>query len=526
MNRPSAHQRHHRQRGQAVPVIALASVLLVGATALAVDLSLNTHTRRSLQNATDAAALAGAQDLPTTVSQNDRQKAAFDAVVTLYRELNQPTPDGPTTGSVIANGPGCNNGGNRCHVGLTVGTYSVSVDTPPATAHNPNYDIDGYVEVNLAHTDRNNFGQVVGYATSTESGHSVAYHFAGGQGWGLALYADTYVATGNDGELVDGNIYAQRNVNPQSGGQAGFCAGNGGRIVLGAPQTSGSGGQLDVVPHSADHVNTILSCGTATIANTTASGTVNQTVSLSQMTVCNNNPLPGINVTATYDATVGTCVANPPVQPPTTNFQEPTHYDSPIYNCVTNPTGTPGPSGPTGNGYYSCNQNNTPALTITGTSMPPGVYTIDHNPQCTSACYDLDFYGANVQAIGVTIILINGATMGVEHNANVTIDPTREPNGSPCPQFVQSDCRFSIYSGVGSNSTLQISGQHTSLLLYGTLYMVAGTVATDTNATFEIVQGQAIVGTWNVQSGNQGNPVINFDAGLIAPQSEVLRLVE
>jgi hypothetical protein len=55
---------------------------------------------------------------------------------------------------------------------------------------------------------------------------------------------------------------------------------------------------------------------------------------------------------------------------------------------------------------------------------------------------------------------------------------------------------------------------------------VAGTVATDTNATFEIVQGQAIVGTWNVQSGNQGNPVINFDAGLIAPQSEVLRLVE
>jgi len=46
-----------------VPLIALASVLLIAATALAVDLSVQTNKRRDLQNVTDAAALAGARDL-------------------------------------------------------------------------------------------------------------------------------------------------------------------------------------------------------------------------------------------------------------------------------------------------------------------------------------------------------------------------------------------------------------------------------------------------------------------------------
>ncbi len=57
-------------------VAAMAMVVLLGATALAVDVGRLWETRRELQNAADAAALAGAQDLPASIAD-----AMNDAVV-------------------------------------------------------------------------------------------------------------------------------------------------------------------------------------------------------------------------------------------------------------------------------------------------------------------------------------------------------------------------------------------------------------------------------------------------------------
>ncbi len=59
------------QKGQVLVLFALALTVLLGITALVVDIGGFFHERRSLQNAMDSAALAGAADLPDSpISRN------------------------------------------------------------------------------------------------------------------------------------------------------------------------------------------------------------------------------------------------------------------------------------------------------------------------------------------------------------------------------------------------------------------------------------------------------------------------
>ena len=48
----------------------------------------------------------------------------------------------------------------------------------------------------------------------------------------------------------------------------------------------------------------------------------------------------------------------------------------------------------------------------------------------------------------------------------------------------------------------------------------------DSNAFLFIASGQAIVNTWNVQSGYHPNPDVIYSGTNSAPQNEVLKLVE
>ena len=57
-----------RERGQILPVVALALVALLGVSAFAIDVGFAYYAKRQLQSATDAAALAGAQDLPNATT--------------------------------------------------------------------------------------------------------------------------------------------------------------------------------------------------------------------------------------------------------------------------------------------------------------------------------------------------------------------------------------------------------------------------------------------------------------------------
>jgi Flp pilus assembly protein TadG len=57
-------RRARTERGQILPIVALALVALLGVCAFSVDVGYAYFAKRQLQSATDAAALAGAQDLP------------------------------------------------------------------------------------------------------------------------------------------------------------------------------------------------------------------------------------------------------------------------------------------------------------------------------------------------------------------------------------------------------------------------------------------------------------------------------
>ena len=57
-------RRARGERGQILPIVALALVALLGISAFAIDVGYAYYAKRQLQSATDAAALAGAQDLP------------------------------------------------------------------------------------------------------------------------------------------------------------------------------------------------------------------------------------------------------------------------------------------------------------------------------------------------------------------------------------------------------------------------------------------------------------------------------
>lgn len=56
------------ERAQILPIVALALVVLLGGAALSIDVGYAYYAKRQLQAATDAAALAGAQDLPNTTT--------------------------------------------------------------------------------------------------------------------------------------------------------------------------------------------------------------------------------------------------------------------------------------------------------------------------------------------------------------------------------------------------------------------------------------------------------------------------
>ena len=57
-------RRTRGERGQILPLVAFALVALLGIWAFAIDVGFAYYAKRQLQSATDAAALAGAQDLP------------------------------------------------------------------------------------------------------------------------------------------------------------------------------------------------------------------------------------------------------------------------------------------------------------------------------------------------------------------------------------------------------------------------------------------------------------------------------
>ncbi len=516
----------------------LLSVLMLGGAALAVDLSLQTDHHLDLQNATDAAALVAARDLGVhnggLANQADRNTAAIDALRVVYDHMGWGSSG--TSWATGAVGSLCGNGvsGSNCHVTTTgAGTagagVSVEVDIPPRNARNTAYDEVlsapgtpwGYVEVDITETDRASFGASVGFTKEHTGAHSIGYHFPAGQPFGFALYSGTLVNGGNNGEVIDGNVYAYRDVQPQSNGQAGFCAatdssGNPGHIVLGSPQSgpypspdpaAGAAYQYQVTPNDADQIKHVSACS----AN--PGKQVSQTAALGD---CGSLTVQGVVMNTMQDSRSLACMANPPIAPP--NLQAPALTG----NVVTLDGSKLG--------------NNQSVLTVTS-PLSPGIYDVKHNPNCSApSCTDvvIDGHSAtsnctgayasaySVCMIGVTFWLDQGATIGVSNGAKVMLSPYL-PAGDT--SLDPNDGYYSVYAPAGSAAGIYETNVSTVLVMTGTLYMPSGSMNVSQNALLSIV-GQAVVQSWNVQSGNFTNPEITYDQQAVAKQREVLQLVE
>ena len=528
------HRSRRAQRGQVVPIAAICSALLLGGAALAVDLSLQTDRHLDLQNATDAAALVAARDLGAThggqANQQDRRQAAIDALRVVYDHMHWGNAGtGWATSSVNST---CDSG-SSCHVTATgpgAGAgLSVVVDIPPRSANNPQYDEGatlgqpwGYAEVSLHENQVRGFAPAIGFGQQKAGAHSVGYHYPGGQAFGFALYSGTMVQSGNDDEIVEGNIYAYRDVQPQSTGHASICSdtdsnGNKGHVVLGAPQSgafpspdpaAGAVYQKDVRPTNADVITHVDHCDDAM-----GDGDVAQTADLGS---CGTLTVQGVSLSTTQDPNSRACMANPPLSAP--DLQGPAL---------------------TGNVMrYDGSQlgNNQSVLSITGAPLP-GLYYVTHNPNCSApTCTDVVIDGHTAPSnctlaysstyttclLGVTFWLDKGATIGVSNGARVLISPYMPPSD---PSLDPNDGRFPVYAPIGSAAGVYEDNTQSVLVMTGTLYLPSGTMSVTSNATLGI-DGQAIVNSWNVQSGNHANPVITYDPGGTATEREVLQLVE
>jgi Flp pilus assembly protein TadG len=128
----------HAQRGQIIPFMGLSLVVLLGATALAVDLGVWRYDQRVQQSAADSAAIAGASELAYP-SSNITTAARADAAA-----------NGFTNGT---------------------GGVTVTVNNPPASGA---YSHDSSaVEVIVSDSRADNFGGFISAATHTVSARAV-----------------------------------------------------------------------------------------------------------------------------------------------------------------------------------------------------------------------------------------------------------------------------------------------------------------------------------------------------------------
>lgn len=552
------------ERGQMVPMIALFAIVLLGCTAIATDLSVSTHYKRNLQNITDAAAIAGAKQLPITVSASKQVTATKTALAVLHNTFGW-TESGSTTPSALATS-GCNSGTLQCSVSLCAGLtvagcttvpagsnqpFSLTVNTPPKTALNtafnsadlstdPNYY--QRVEVVMHQQSGGFFSGIFGVSSEVAGAQSIAWHFASGNPFPFALFSRTVIQDGNSPEVIQGNVYAQRYLAPQGNGQAAICAGpdpngNPGFIVLGAPQAPDSGyagdgqnGNPKVKPGADPLVDNFSPCSSI------GGGQVGMSANPGNSAGCAAG-FAGLiaGSTITFDSTDQACEANPALTVPSV-MALPTIPAYTTTQCQQNPSGTISPWGsggtpPNANAVaFFCNGNKQPGLNITaGISLVPGIYEI--LPGGNTPC-DVTIDGTGPSLTGVTFYLINGAGICATPSSGVSI--TQTPYCGTCSNPGGATPGDGIYDVIsdnsGNNPTVSMSGNGGGSSsgvwhMTGVIWLPTGTVNIANKNALEDT-GQILVNTWNDQSGNHQNPSVTYNGPNSPAQQEQLKLVE
>ena len=557
------------EHGQMAVLTAIFAMVLLGVIALATDLSVSSHYKRSLQNVTDAAALAGAVQLPAgtpTTGPAGQQGLAALAALKIVNNAYQWVAGVPSSlvtsgtcnstasvGCSITVCAGMTSSSPACTLSTSAtsnGPFVLTVNTPPRTAritaYNNGSDTSNLhrVEVVMRQTTNGFFTAFVG-GTDQDAAQSVGYHFAAGQPFPFALFSKTIIQDGNQGEVVSGNMYAARYVQPQSSGKAGVCAApdpnqNAGYIFLGYPQSDDGGaytsavaaknyGQANTKP-LADPIVDNFSCTTNPLV-APAAGVVAMSGNPASTGCTAGFPDNNSGSSITFDSQDGACEANPAIQPP--SVATPAIPANPPQYC-----GTTGNSGWNGTyfqaGEYTC--ANGTALTVDNTHLlQGGIYQIDASGNGKAAC-DVSIsdngtsfnigYNSGTGPAGVTFYLKGSATLCYSISSGKTIYQTAYNSGSGA----SGDGRYAVLSDqAGSPSIVLGSGGGGSGSGFwnatGVIWLPTGSI-TFSNKDALQDDGQVVVNSWNDSSGNHDNSTVTYDQGVSPPQAEVLALNE
>lgn len=174
--------------GQVLVLTALLLAVLLGFAALTIDIGMVYITKTKLQNAADAAALAGAQDLPNTSSDTITGNLTAESTAIYYAEQNgvQESETKPT----------------------------------------PSYNGDSTkIEVICTKTISYTFARVLGFTQADVSARAIAQKITvGGEAFGFAVFAGEGEASFNGtAHVFDGGVY----------GRDGVTLGNGAEILHG-----------------------------------------------------------------------------------------------------------------------------------------------------------------------------------------------------------------------------------------------------------------------------------------------------
>ena len=519
-----------------VPMVAIFGVVLLGATALATDLSITTHYKRSLQNVTDSAALAGARYLPITPALSDEQAATAAALAVVHNTFPW-SAGGGSWASTLAQS-GC--AGAQCSVTVCVGLTSASactasapvpsgmspfvltVNAPPLTAQVSSFNSTSdthRIEVVMHQSANGFFANFVGFGSDQDAAQSVAYHFAPNQPFPFALYSNTVIGDGNSAEVITGNVYASRYLAPQSSGHAAICST--GYIVLGARQAPDSGyagdGQNNnsaVGPNADPITNGVASCSSV------GSGVVAETTNPQNSAGCQvAYPGNASSSIISYDTPDAACEANPGITPPNVA----TVPNIPVYGLT-----TCGSSGLSGGVYqpaeYKCSSGGT-SLSIDH-PLAPGIYEIDPTPGSSGCDVNIPSSSTVTALTGVTFYLRAGAGICFALPSGTTLTQTPYNAGTG----LGGDGRYDILSDNVGNPTITTSttgggSSSATWQLTGVIWLPTGSVNIS-NKDAIVDDGQIIVNSWQDQSGDHPNPSVTYDSGYAPGQKELLQLSE
>lgn len=545
-------RRAHRRSadgGQMIVLVALMAVLIFAASAIAVDLSVSTFNQRTLQNVTDSAVLAGAEDLVGTVTTAEQTSAINDALKAIQ------TNEGfPSTWAGTSTASACGSG--LCET-VTYGGYTVKVSTPPQSPRAGTNGGLNDVEADITYTSRNNFAGIIGHPMSNVMAHSVAYHWGPPGPYEYAFFAKEWLGSGNQVEQISGDTYVGNGYFPQSSGKAALCVYNVSQSVDsdGVNDTDSSTDGTSSPDGDNDEQGRIVYGVTDPSSQRDGGG--HGPASFNYGVTPSSDPCQGSgNQQLTAQAAISS--SSPTNCPTGTQVRNDPSWGYFCYEAPPSPPNIVAPCSKPGDGCTAsplCSVNG--SVTVSKTT-PPGVYDVAAG--CTVT---LDLSSGDVQC--VSLILQAGAN--VQTVDGVDNPPAPNPSGtggngymtaygydatdsvanqdiqgiggavpaSSCPGSGINDTKSAIWSAptttspppvaITNKSTGRSGGTSHVTLFVGALFLPGQQISYGTNQAIEDA-GQVYVDQWNVQSGNHPNPTVAYDPQGVPYVAEILRLVE